>query len=26
VKDLTGTEARGIAEFARDHAAAFGKR
>jgi uncharacterized protein YbjT (DUF2867 family) len=25
VKDLTGTEARGIAEFARDHAAAFGK-
>jgi uncharacterized protein YbjT (DUF2867 family) len=26
VKDLTGIEARGIAEFARDHAAAFGKR
>ena len=26
VKDLTGIEARGMAEFARDHAAAFGKR
>ena len=26
VKDLTGIEARGIAEFARDHAAAFGER
>jgi len=26
VQDLTGIEARGIAEFARDHAAAFGKR
>ena len=26
VKDLSGIEARGIAEFARDHAAAFGKR
>ena len=26
VKDLTGIEARGIAEFACDHAAAFGKR
>lgn len=26
VKDLTGTAPRGIDEFARDHAAAFGKR
>ena len=26
VKDLTGTAPRGIAEFARDHATAFGKR